>query len=189
MLQFHVFSAPFALAVIATAPTAGGCEGLLGPSRLEQTIAAEQKAIEAYDAAIPAVDNLAGEFTTAWARAHRHSDPRMLRDDLKAHALPAAAAWLAALRGMPVQSNELKAIHEPLVSANAALVDALKTYAESPVDGDAAARLAPVETAFAAMRKAEIDYRRGLETWYAKNRTTLVAPAAPAASDPAPDAR
>lgn len=164
------------------------CEGLVGPSRLEQEIVTEQKAIVAYDQAIPAVDRLGAEFAAAWTRANHHTDPRMLRDDLKAHALPAGDAHLGALKAMPVQSDGLRAVHEPLVAARAQVVAALRAFAESPIDGEHEALFAPVEAAFVTLRSAENDYRRGLETWYAKNRTGLVAPFRPAASMPPPAA-
>ena len=47
MLLFHVSRGLVATFLAASAFSTAGCEGIVGPSRLEQAIAAEQKAIVA----------------------------------------------------------------------------------------------------------------------------------------------
>jgi len=149
------------------------CDALSGASELERSIAAEQRAIAAYAEASPGIDARAAAFAEAWARANEHRDARMYRDDLRAHALPAGQALIAALEAAPLTSEELAAIHAPLVAAHSEVVAALQGLSDALPEVDVAEAYAPVLGALDRLREAEGSYRRSIETYYARNRTTL----------------
>jgi len=152
-----------------------GCDALTGPSELERTIALEQRAIAAHAAEIPSVDVLARAFAEAWRRANNHRDLAVYRSDLNAHAIVAGRALLTGLDAMPLGSSDLKALHEPLITAYRRVIEALEAFVGGPPAAAFEGAYAPVLVAYEGLRAAESIYRRGIETWYAKNRMTLVA--------------
>jgi hypothetical protein len=162
----------------------GACDAISGPSALEREIAVGQERIAAYSAAVPAVDAAAEAFAEAWQRAARHADPVVLRQDLKAHALPAGQALVAALRAMPTGDDALAAVHTPLVTAHEALVTALEAFVATPAADPLETTWAPVAAAEKALREAEVNYRRAVELHFTRFRAVLVAPET--SSPPAP---
>lgn len=175
------------VAFIALTAGLGACDALSGPSALEREIAAEQETIAAYSAAVPEVDAAAAAFAEAWQRANRHADPVVLREDLRAHAIPAGRSLVAALRAMPAGDGALAALHAPLVSVYEALVSALDAFAASAATLPLDEAYAPVTAALEALRNAEAAYRRALELHVTRHRAVLAPPPAPAApAAPAP---
>ncbi len=155
----------------------GACDAISGPSALEREIAVGQEQIAAYSAAVPAVAAAAAAFAEAWQRAARHADPVVLRQDLKAHAIPAGQALVAALRAMPTGDAALAKVHRPLVAAHEALLTALDGFVATPAAEPLETAWAPVAAAERALREAEVNYRRAIELHYTRFRAVLVAPA------------
>lgn len=151
-----------------------GCEAISGPSELERQIALEQSAIKAYSGEVAAVDGLNRVFVDAWKKANEKKELKAYKDDLTTNVLPAAAAFLKALEGMPVASEGLKQIHAPLIAAYRGAIDALTKFTTVVTEATLDAEYAKVVEAMETVKKADAAYVDALKTYYAKNRVDWV---------------
>lgn len=161
-------------ALLATLIGLSGCEAISGPSELERQIALEQSAIMAYSGEVGQVDGLNRVFVDAWKKANEKKELKAYKDDLTTNVLPAAAAFLKALEGMPVSSEALKQIHTPLIAAYRGAIDALTKFTAVVTEATLDAEYAKVVESMETVKKADAVYVDALKTYYAKNRVDWV---------------
>ena len=149
------------------------CEGITGPSEAERKIAAEQAVIKAYSDEVPKVDALLATFLAAWKTANEKKELKAYKEDIEANVLPALDRFVKAAEAMPAGSEQLKAIHGPLVGAYKAAQTAHLAFVKDVTEATMDAEYAKVLAAMDVVSKAEDAYLKALQAYYKENRVDL----------------
>jgi len=174
MNRWRSITLPLSFAVLGVVlGVTPGCEGISGPSEREKKIAAEQAIIKSYSEEVPKADALLKQFLDAWKIANEKKDLKTYKDDLETNVLPALDRFLTAASAMPAASEELKAIHVPLIAAykaaQATLANFTKVVTEATMDGEYAKVLGAMDE----VKKAEETYLQKLQAYYKTYRVDL----------------
>jgi hypothetical protein len=153
---------------------ASGCTRVAGDAEREQRIAKEQQAIQEYSEKVPDVDKLQERFLSEWRKANEIRDLKAFKDALEAQVVPALDAYLATLKLLPTDTEQLAAIHGLVVASYTEAVAAFHTFVEGLTNDNVEARYRVLLDTMDAVGKAEQSYREKLETYYAENRVKLV---------------
>ncbi|GMV43890.1 MAG: hypothetical protein AMXMBFR64_56060 [Myxococcales bacterium] len=163
-----------ALLLAALLLASSGCERIRAALEERQELTAEQRAIQAYSDATPAVNQAQGRFVQVWELAVKNEQVEPLRAAIEKDVDPALDAYVEALRGMPATTPDLARIHGLLVSAYSKLQADVKVFREALSEEN---RKEPVDALIAQLdelTKAEDTYRRELKSYYEKHNITLI---------------
>lgn len=170
MNRWRSLTLSFSIVVLGVTPA---CEGISGPSEREKKIAAEQALIKGYSTEVPKVDALLKQFLDAWKVANEKKDLKTYKDDLETNVLPALDRFVTAASAMPATSEELKAIHIPLVAAYKAAQTTLVNFTKVVTEATMDAEYAKVLGAMDEVKKAEETYLQKLQAYYKTYRVDL----------------
>ena len=133
--QLDVTLVATALLVMVLAPLSlSGCGDAKADRERTEAAKKAQVAIAAYSAASQEANNLHGEVIRQFAKANSATNLPDYREAMRRDVLPAMDRFVARLKGMPVDTPQLKRIHGGLINAYtdarkdiAAFVDQLQT--------------------------------------------------------------
>lgn len=161
------------IAIVLLMLVASGCDAINGPSELERQIAKEQDVIRRYSSEVDRVDALQKAFVDAWKKANEKKDLKLYKDDLTTNVLPALKAYVTTAAAMPTGSEELAKIHAPLVAEYQKAQAALETFTSIVTEQNLDVEYAKVLAAMDLVKKAEVQYLKDLQLYYARNRVEL----------------
>ena len=171
------------IALLAALMLFGSACGKTSADR-EKRISAEQAAIQGYSAKVPEAIRYQSAFADEWRQVNEIKDLKAYSEAMKARVVPALEKYVAALRMMPTNSDELGKIHSKVTATYEGAVKGFNAFLEGLDDSNVEERYRALLKEMETVAHAEKTYRRHLETYYAANRVTLDdPPAAPAPTE------
>jgi hypothetical protein len=139
----------------------------------DRRIAVEQQAIVQYSAKVPDADRHQTAFAAEWRKINEIKELRAYKAGMATKVLPALETYVAVLKMMPAESDELKRIHALMTAGYDQAVVAFKAFLEDLEDDNVEVKYRALLEAMEKVSHAERRYQKDLATYYAKNRVQL----------------
>ena len=156
----------FLALMVFAASLSSGCDHI--PEQLEEREVhlKERLAIEHYNKVVPESWPSQNAWVSALATASNMKSPAEIGQAYEKYVIPALADYQNLLAGMPVMSEDLKAIHATMLEAHEQLAKAFGTFASGLDIDNYKARRAQLAIAVSEFNSAERTYMSKLEAHF-----------------------
>lgn len=141
----------------------------------DRRVAVEQQAIVQYSAKVPDADRHQGAFADEWRKINELKELKAYKAGMATKVLPALETYVAVLKMMPAQTEDLKRIHGLMTEGYDDAVVAFKAFLADLDDSNVEAKYRVLLEAMEKVSHAERRYQKDLATYYAKNRVQMSA--------------
>lgn len=144
------------------------------PSELIDKIQQEQQAIIHYADACDKANQQFDAFFSAWTNAASSIDNiDEFKDTVTRDVLLKLDRYVNTLKAIPIDSEELKAIHTPVVTQYEALAKAFNEFLDNFDEKTFLDAYKKVQTTYSETQETMKHYEQSLRTYYATNQLTL----------------